>query len=138
MVHPYLLTSPNPANQSCAWCLVPCSHSLLYPPIQHTEDTKDVPSGKKGVAQAHGTGICNTLEYAAARERHILVPLYAVPLPRCYCWKISIQGAALHKVGPQTCAAPCCCIKWCLAYCGAMGLCHPIFQGGNSIVLPPL
>ena len=58
-----------------------------------------------------------------------MVPLYAVLLPRCYCWKISIQGAALHKVGPQTCAAPCCCIKWRLAYCGAMGLCHPFFQG---------
>ena len=90
------------------------------------------------MAQAHGTGICKALEYAAARERHILAPLYAVPLPRYYCRKISIQGAALHKVGPQTCAAPCCCIKWRLAYCGAMGLCHPFFQGGNSIVLPPL
>ena len=79
---------------------------------------------EKGVAQAHGAGICKALEYAAARE-HILAPLYAVPLPRYYCRKISIQGAALHKVGPQTCAAPCCCIKWRLAYCGAMGLCHP-------------
>ena len=78
------------------------------------------------------------IEYAAARERHILAPLYAVPLPRYYCRKISIQGAALHKVGPQTCAAPCCCIKWRLAYCGAMGLRHPFFQGGNPIVFPPL
>ena len=93
---------------------------------------------EKGVAQAHGAGICKALEYAAARVWHILAPLYAVPLPRYYCRKISIQGAALHKVGPQTCAAPCCCIKWRLAYCGAMGLCHPFFQGGNSIVLPPL
>ena len=59
---------------------------------------------EKGVAQAHGTGICKALEYAAARERHILAPLYAVPLPRYYCRKISIQGAALHKVGPQTCS----------------------------------
>ena len=93
---------------------------------------------EKEVAQAHAAGICKALEYAAARERHILAPLYAVPLPRYYCRKISIQGAALHKVGPQTCAAPCCCIKWRRAYCGAMGLCHPFFQGGNSIVLPPL
>ena len=92
----------------------------------------------KGVAPAHGTGICKALEYAAARERHILAPLYAVPLPRYYYRKISIQGAALHKVGPQTCAAPCCCIKWRRAYCGATGLCHPFFQGGNSIELSPL
>ena len=90
----------------------------------YTEDTKDVPFREK-VAQAHGTGICKALEYAAAREQQILVPLYSVPLPRYYCRKISIQGAALHKVGPQTCATPCCCIKWRLAYCGPMGLCHP-------------
>ena len=48
--------------------------------IQHTEDTKDVPSGERGWHRPVA------LEYAAARERHILAPLYAVLLPRCYCW----------------------------------------------------
>ena len=43
--------------------------------IQHTEDT--LPFRVKGVAPAHGTGICKVLEYTAARERHILAPLYA-------------------------------------------------------------
>ena len=33
--------------------------------------------------------------------------------------------------------ATCCCIKWCHAYCGATGLCHPFFQGNNFIVLSP-
>ena len=61
---------------------------------------------EKGVAQAHGAGICKALEYAIARERHILAPLYAVPLPRFYCRKILIQGAALHNVGPHACAVP--------------------------------
>ena len=52
----------------------------------------------KGGAQARGPATCAALEYAAARERHILLAtLYAVPL----------QGAALHKVWPHTCAAPC-------------------------------
>ena len=94
---------------------------------------------EKGVAQAHCAGICKALECAAAREQHILDPLYAVPLPRYYSRKISIQGVALHKVGPQTCAAPCCCIKWHRTYCGATGLCQwhrpvasvpPLLPGG--------
>ena len=49
---------------------------------------KDVPSGKRWRHRPVA------LEYAAARERHILAPLYAVPLPRYYCRKISIQGTA--------------------------------------------
>ena len=109
----------------------PVIQALLYT-FQHTEDTKNVPSGKRGWHRPMA------LEYAAARERHILALLYAVPLPRYYCRKISIQATALHKVGPQTYAAPCCCLKWCIAYCGAVGLCHPYFQGGNSKGLPPL
>ena len=32
------------------------------------------------MAQARGPGICAALEYAAARVRHILAPLYVVPL----------------------------------------------------------
>ena len=35
----------------------------------------------KGGGTGRGAGICKALEYAAAREWHILAPLYAVPLP---------------------------------------------------------
>ena len=61
---------------------------------------------EKGVAQDRGPRICAVLEYAAARKRHIFVaPLYSVPLPKYYDRELSIQGAALQKVGPR-CAAP--------------------------------
>ena len=36
------------------------------------------------------------LEYAAAREWHILAQLYAVVLLRYYCREILIPGAGLH------------------------------------------
>ena len=37
---------------------------------------------------------------------------------------------------PTLCgAAPCCCIKWCLAYCGAMGLCHAFFQYSIALLV---
>ena len=41
--------------------------------IQHTEDTKDVPSGQRGWHRPMA------LEYAAAREWHILAQLFAPP-----------------------------------------------------------
>ena len=51
--------------------------------IQHTEDTKDVPSGKREWHRPMALEYARQ-EYAAAREWHILAPLYEVPLPRYY------------------------------------------------------